>query len=66
MSDATEKHIEVILMAISKKSIVKPSATRKPAKAQPIRSAKSPATAAGNMVTAMRVAKAQVLARNIF
>ncbi len=53
-------------MAISKKSIVKPSATRKPAKAQPTRSAKSPATAAGNMVTAMRVAKAQVLARNIF
>ncbi len=60
------KLIEVTIMAVSKKSIVKPSTAKQPAKAQSTRSVKNPATPAGNMVTAMRAAKAHVLARNIF
>lgn len=58
--------IEVIIMAISKKSIVKPSTAKQPAKVQSSRSAKNPATPAGHMVTAMRAAKAHVLARSIY
>ncbi len=53
-------------MAISKKSIVKPSTAKQPAKVQSSRSAKNPATPAGHMVTAMRAAKAHVLARSIY
>lgn len=53
-------------MAISRKSIVKASTAKQPVKAPPARPSRNPATPASSMVTAMRVAKAHVLARTFF
>jgi hypothetical protein len=55
---------EVTHMAVSKKSIVKPSAS-KSTKAKAPKSTKSPAAPAGKMETTMRVAKTALLARSI-
>jgi hypothetical protein len=51
-------------MAVSKKSIVKPAAS-KSTKAKAPKSTKSPVAAAGKMETTMRVARTALLARSI-
>jgi hypothetical protein len=51
-------------MAVSKKSIVKPAAS-KSTKAKVPKSTKSPVAAAGKMETTMRVARTALLARSI-
>jgi hypothetical protein len=60
----TQIQDEVTPMAVSKKSIVKPAAS-KSTKAKAPKSTKSPLAAAGKMETTMRVARTALLARSI-